>query len=51
LSPFATQFGSTANLPFPNSQSSTVPGVGHMIHFEAPAYLAAQIESFLSKPL
>ena len=51
LSPFATQFGSAANLPFRNSQSGTVAGVGHMIHFEAPDRLAEQIESFLSQPL
>ena len=51
LSPFATQFGSTADLPFPNSESSTIPAVGHMIHFEAPEALAAQIDRFLTKTL
>lgn len=47
-SPFANQFGSTTDLPFPNSESSVVPGVGHMIHFEAPGRLAAIIEDFLT---
>jgi len=50
-SPFASQFGSTASLPFPSSQSCTVPGVGHMIHFEAPKRLAEEIEQFLQKTL
>jgi pimeloyl-ACP methyl ester carboxylesterase len=51
LSPFARQFGSTADLPFPSSESSTIPAVGHMIHFEAPEALAAQIDRFLTKYL
>ena len=47
-SPFANQFGSTVNLPFPNSESHIIRDVGHMIHFEAPQRLAAQIEDFFT---
>lgn len=47
-SPFANQFGGSVNLPFPNSESHTIPGIGHMIHFEAPERLAAQIEDFFT---
>ncbi len=50
-SPFAEQFGGVESLPFPASQFCTIPGAGHMIHFEAPELLAAQIEAFLRKPL
>jgi pimeloyl-ACP methyl ester carboxylesterase len=50
-SPFATQFGKIDELPFPNSHTATLPGVGHMIHFEAPDRLALEIEQFLKKPL
>jgi len=47
-SPFANQFGSTTDMPFPNSESDIIPDVGHMIHFEAPKRLAAKIEDFLT---
>jgi len=50
-SPFATQFGSIDELPFPKSHTATLPGVGHMIHFEAPERLAHEIEQFLKKTL
>lgn len=50
-SPLAGQLSSAAALPFPESQSSTISGVGHMIHFEAPDRLAEQIEMFFEKPL
>ena len=50
-SPFANQFGSTAELGFPNAETSTIPDVGHMIHFEAPTRLAQLIERFLAKTL
>ena len=46
-SPFAEQFGGLESLPFPASRSCSIPGAGHMIHFEAPELLAAQIEAFL----
>jgi pimeloyl-ACP methyl ester carboxylesterase len=34
-------------LPFPDRQSTTIAGAGHMIHFDAPSALAAAIEEFL----
>jgi pimeloyl-ACP methyl ester carboxylesterase len=46
-SPFTGQTGGVDTLPFPASQSCTIAGVGHMIHFEAPKRLAEQIETFL----
>ena len=45
-SPFATQSGEIDNLPFPNSATCTIPGVGHMLHFEAPERLADTIQEF-----
>lgn len=50
-SPFKQQFGAIDSLPFPNSQLSTIAGVGHMIHFEGADRLAAQIESFFQNTL
>lgn len=50
-SPFARQFGDIATLPFPVSETVEVGGVGHMVHFEAPEWLAEQIEKFLKKTL
>lgn len=50
-SAFITQFGLSDDLPFPNQRAVTIEGSGHMIHFEAPAALAGQIESFLKQPL
>jgi pimeloyl-ACP methyl ester carboxylesterase len=50
-SPFARQFGDIATLPFPVSETVEVGGVGHMVHFEAPEWLAEQIELFLKKTL
>ncbi len=38
-------------LPFPEVESVTIPGVGHMLHFEAPETLARHIETFLSAHL
>lgn len=38
-------------LPFPDVESVTIPGVGHMLHFEAPAALARHIETFLAAHL
>ena len=46
-SSFAKRLGASDPLPFPNGEVCTIPGVGHMIHFEAPGDLAAQIERFL----
>ena len=50
-SPFASQLGDVDALPFPAGRVCTIPDVGHMIHFEAPRRLAAQIDEFLQKPL
>ncbi len=38
-------------LPFPDVESVTIPGAGHMLHFEAPDALAGQIEAFLAARL
>ena len=46
-SPFATEFGNVGELPFPDRELVTLPGIGHMIHFEAPKQLAQLIEEFL----
>jgi pimeloyl-ACP methyl ester carboxylesterase len=46
-SPFAKEIGDPASLPFPDSQLCTIPDAGHMIHFDAPELLAAQIRQFL----
>lgn len=50
-SPFSRQFGDIAALPFSDSESHTIAGAGHMIHFEAPELLAEEIEQFLKKTL
>jgi pimeloyl-ACP methyl ester carboxylesterase len=50
-STLATQFGLSSDLPFPNQRNVLVDRTGHMIHFEAPASLAAEIESFFTRPL
>lgn len=34
-------------LPFPDSRTRIIEACGHMVHFEAPAVLAAAIEDFL----
>lgn len=34
-------------LPFPDPQSATIAGAGHMIHFDAPSALASAIDEFL----
>ena len=39
------------DLPFGSAAIETIPDVGHMMHFEAPAALAGLIEGFLSKHL
>jgi len=46
-SSFARQIGEVGSLPFPNSKVHCIAEVGHMIHFEAPKRLAAEIERFL----
>jgi pimeloyl-ACP methyl ester carboxylesterase len=52
-SPFLARLGRAAGrdvadaLPFPNRQSTTIAGAGHMIHFDAPSALAAAIDEFL----
>ena len=38
-------------MPFPDSQAVTIPDVGHMLHFEAAAEVAAHIEAFLAARL
>jgi pimeloyl-ACP methyl ester carboxylesterase len=45
-SEFAGKFGRLDDLSFANAHSTAVAGAGHMIHFEAPASLAEQIERF-----
>ena len=39
------------DLPFESAAIETIPDVGHMMHFEAPAVLAGLIEAFFSKYL
>ncbi len=39
--------GDGVPLPFPNSRTHIIEACGHMVHFEAPAILAATIEEFL----
>ena len=34
--------------PFSNSESVTIAGAGHMVHFDQPASLAELIEEFLA---
>ncbi len=50
-SPFAQQFGDPESLPFPNSRTCSISGVGHMLHFEAAERLAHALEEFFKKPL
>ena len=38
-------------MPFPRAEAVTIPGMGHMLHFEAPDALAAHIETFLAANL
>ena len=38
-------------MPFPDVESVSIPGVGHMLHFEAPVLLAGHIEAFLAARL
>lgn len=47
-SPLASRADSPA---FPAAARCTIPGSGHMPHFEAPAELAAAIEDFFAKTL
>ena len=46
-SPFRSQLTDFASARGPDTESYLIEGVGHMIHFEAPEILAAQIEQFL----
>ncbi len=39
------------DLPFASATVATIPKSGHMLHFEAPAALAAEIEAFFTKYL
>ena len=39
------------DLPFESAVVETIPDAGHMMHFEAPAALAAHIETFFAKHL
>jgi pimeloyl-ACP methyl ester carboxylesterase len=50
-SPFAAKVGNIGELPYPDSTTESISGVGHMIHFEAPDRLAQLIEQFLKKTL
>ena len=47
-SPFAAQLGRLEDLPFRDKRFVSIPGAGHMIHFEAPGSLAGQIEQFFT---
>lgn len=38
-------------MPFPDVETVTIPGAGHMLHFEAPAEVAAHIDAFLAPRL
>lgn len=48
---FAEQFGLTATLPFPDAENASIAGARHMIHFERPAELAAEIDRFFRQDL
>lgn len=48
-STFAKRLGASDPLPFPNGEVCTIPGVGHMIHFEDAPRMAEHIEFFLKK--
>lgn len=50
-SSFAERVDGVDVLPFPARHAAVIPGVGHMVHFEAPERLAEQIEAFLQKYL
>lgn len=47
-SAFAQPDDRSGQLPFADSKSASIDGVGHMIHFEAPEQLAALVDQFLS---
>jgi pimeloyl-ACP methyl ester carboxylesterase len=40
-----------ASLPFVHAETVTIPGAGHMVHFDQPAALAEAIEGFLRQDL
>ncbi len=47
-----TEFENDASpLPFIHSETVTIAGAGHMVHFDQPAALAEAIEGFLSRDL
>ena len=46
-SSFTSHVTDLTSLPGPDTSTHEIKGVGHMIHFEAPEVLAAQIEQFL----
>ena len=48
---FAEQFGLSSLLPFPDAETVSIDGAGHMIHFERSAELASEIDRFFSKDL
>ena len=50
-SDLASHFGSIGGAACPGDQAVVIEAAGHMLHFEAPAELAAIIEGFLSKYL
>jgi pimeloyl-ACP methyl ester carboxylesterase len=47
----ARQFASIEGGSCPGDDSVTIADAGHMLHFEAPAALAAAIEAFFSNHL
>ena len=48
---FGKRLLETGKLPFPAAESCRIPGVGHMLHFEAPQRLADEIERFFQETL
>jgi pimeloyl-ACP methyl ester carboxylesterase len=43
--------GDGSPLPFNKSETVTIEGAGHMVHFDQPAALAEAIEGFLRRDL
>ncbi|NNF41212.1 MAG: alpha/beta hydrolase [Woeseiaceae bacterium] len=50
-SEFARAAGAATASLYPHSDSVTIEGAGHMLHFEAPAVLAGAIEAFMRQAL
>ena len=48
---FAEQFGASSSLPFPDAETVSIDGAGHMVHFERPVELASEINRFFAQDL